>query len=435
VLVPYEIIKKKRDGGKLSREEIEFVIRSYTDGSLPDYQMAALLMAIFLKRLDDEEIAILTQAMTASGKSMDLSVVPGPTVDKHSTGGVGDKVSIPLAPLVAACGGYVPMMSGRGLGHTGGTLDKLEAIPGFRVGLSDAEFGAAVRDVGCAIIGQTADVAPADKKIYSLRDVTATVDVMDLIAPSILSKKFAAGPKSLVLDVKTGSGAFMRELDDARALARLMVSICKKSDRNGYAIITNMDQPLGVAAGNASEIAESIAILKGEGPADLLEITVIFGARMLVVAGIEQSMEAGRSAIEKAIASGAGLDRFRRMIEAQGGDPKVVDDPGRLPSASKRADLVVERDGVVESIDTFAAGMAIVVLGGGRQKSDDIVDPGVGVDFLKKPGDRVAKGEPLAHYCYNDDTRYAESLRRMKAAIKVSDGPARVMPLVIEEIA
>ncbi len=434
MLVPYEIIRKKRDGGRLERAEIEFMVDSFTRGGLPDYQMAAFLMAVFFRKLDDEETAILTQAMQASGKSMDLSSVPGPTVDKHSTGGVGDKVSLPLAPLVAAAGGFVPMMSGRGLGHTGGTLDKLEAIPGFRVGLSDAEFVKTVREAGCAIVGQTADVAPADKKLYAMRDVTATVDSMDLIAASILSKKLAAGPRALVLDVKTGSGAFMQKLEDSRALARLMVAICRNSDRKAMALITNMDQPLGVKAGNAVEIEESIDVLRGGGPEDLVTLTVEFGAQMLRLAGLAKDAASGREEIRKRIADGSGLERFRKMIAMQGGDPRVCDDPSILPRAKKTADLVADRDGVLASIDTYTAGMAIVVLGGGRQKSDDAIDPAVGAEFLAKPGARVAKGQPLVRFGYNDETRFAEALKRMKAAVVVSDGPARVLPLIVEEV-
>lgn len=434
MLLPYEIIRKKRDGGKLGRDEIEFMIQGYTKGTIPDYQMAALLMAIFCRKMNAEETALLTQAMQNSGKSMDLSAVPGPTVDKHSTGGVGDKVSLPLAPLVAACGAYVPMMSGRGLGHTGGTLDKLEAIPGFRVGLSDEEFVRTVSTVGCAIIGQTSEIAPADKKIYALRDVTATVDSMDLIAASIMSKKLAAGPRSLFLDVKTGSGAFMRQLDDSRALARLMVDICRHSGRNAMAMITNMDQPLGVKAGNANEVEESIEILRGEGPEDLRALTIASGAHMLVLCGLVGSLAEGRTAIERKIANGEGLERFRRMIEAQGGDPRVCDDCKLLPHARQKADLKAEQDGVVMWIDTFAAGMSVVVLGGGRQQQTDRVDHAVGVEFLVKPGQTVRRGDPLVIFHYNDDSRYFEAHKRMREAILVGEGPVKTMPLILEEV-
>lgn len=434
MLTPYEIIKKKRDGGELTREEIFFIIDSFTKGEIPDYQMAAFLMAVYFRKLNDLETALLTQAMQASGKSMDLSSVPGPTVDKHSTGGVGDKVSLPLAPLVAACGGFVPMMSGRGLGHTGGTLDKLESIPGFRVNLSNGEFVSAVREVGCAIIGQTADVAPADKKLYALRDVTATVDSMDLIAASILSKKLAAGPKSLLLDVKTGSGAFMRELDDSRALARLMVAICRNSDRNARALITNMDQPLGEAAGNANEVEESLSVLRGEGPEDLTTLVVESGARMLEMAGLVKNLDQGRARIRNAITSGAGLDRFRKMLERQGGDPRVVDDPTLLPQAAHRWEETADRSGTLLSIDTTAAGMAVVVLGGGRQKSTDDVDHAVGVRFLKKPGDAVEKGEPVFLIDYNDEERLADCRARLEKAIVIGDGEPRRLPLILEEI-
>ncbi len=434
MLVPYEIIKKKRDGGTLSREEIEFMVSGFVSGAIPDYQAGAFLMAVFFRKLDDVETAILTQAMQKSGKSMDLSRVPGPTVDKHSTGGVGDKVSLPLAPLVMANGGYVPMMSGRGLGHTGGTLDKLEAIPGFSVNLSDADFERVLLGAGGVITGQTADIAPADKKLYAMRDVTATVDSMDLIAASILSKKLAAGPRNLLLDVKTGSGAFMQKLEDSRALARLMVAICKNSGVNAMAMITNMDQPLGILAGNALEIEETIAILKGGGPADLRTITVEFGARMLAMAKLAKDVAEGRAKIEKSIADGSGLERFRKMIEMQGGDARVCDDPGLLPQAKSRLEMKADRSGVVVSIDTYLAGMAIVVLGGGRQKSDDIIDPAVGVEFLKKPGDVVKPGDVLLAYRYNDESRLAECRKRMEQAVVVGDGPARTMPLIVEEI-
>lgn len=434
MLVPYEIIKKKRDGAKLTREEIEFFVAGFVAGKIPDYQVAAFLMAIFFRKLDDQETAILTQAMQKSGKSMDLSAVPGPTVDKHSTGGVGDKVSLPLTPLVCANGGYVPMMSGRGLGHTGGTLDKLESIPGFRVNLTDAEFMKVLLGAGGVITGQTADVAPADKKLYAMRDVTATVDSMDLIAASILSKKLAAGPKNLLLDVKTGSGAFMQKLDDSRALAKLMVAICRNSGVNAMAMITNMDQPLGVMAGNSVEIEETIEILKGRGPADLREITTVFGARMLSMTGLAKDDAEGRAKIEAAIADGRGLERFAKMIELQGGDPRVCDDMSLLPQARHRAELKAQQSGVIVSIDTYLAGMAIVVLGGGRQKSDDVIDPAVGVEFLKKPGERVKAGETILVYRYNDDARLAECRKRMEPAIVVGDGPARTMPLIVEEI-
>ncbi|MBL4889940.1 MAG: thymidine phosphorylase [Candidatus Lindowbacteria bacterium] len=432
--VPYDVIKKKRDGKKLTREEIEFMVGGFSSGELPDYQMAAFLMSIFFSKMDHQETAVLTQSMQASGKSMDLSSVPGATVDKHSTGGVGDKVSLPLAPLVAACGGYVPMMSGRGLGHTGGTLDKLEAIPGFRVQLEDDEFVSVVKEAGCAIVGQTSEIAPADKKMYALRDVTATVDSMDLIAASILSKKLAAGPQSLILDVKTGSGAFMQNIEDSRALAELMVGICRESGRNAQAIITNMHQPLGIAAGNATEVAESIAVLKGEGPKDLTEITLVFGARMLIMAGLESDPAAARSAIESKIQDGSGLERFRKMIELQGADPNVIDNPGIMPQASGTSELIAEADGTFLSIDTQEAGMSVVVLGGGRQKADDDVDHAVGIDFVKKPGDKVSKGEPLAIFHYNDETKMEVAKKRLSAAIQCGEGEARISPLLIEEI-
>ena len=377
-----DLIRQKRDGGALDRAAIDFFIAGVTDGSLPDYQAAALLMAILLRGMSAEETTALTDAMVRSGVRVEYPGIDGIPVDKHSTGGVGDKTSLILAPLVAACGAYVPMMSGRGLGHTGGTLDKLEAIPGFRTGLSLQELRRALSVVGCALIGQTAEIAPADKKLYALRDVTGTVESIPLICASIMSKKIAEGIGGLVLDVKTGSGAFMKTLDDSRRLAQSLVAIGVGSSLRTEAVITDMDAPLGRMIGNSLEVIECLETLKGRGPRDLEQLSVLLAARMLIASGLERDENAAERRIRAALASGAGLEKFAAIIEFQGGDRRVVEQYDRLPSAPDRHDVQASRNGYVSALRAEHVGRAAVTLGAGRGKLDDEIDPAVGIEIM-----------------------------------------------------
>jgi pyrimidine-nucleoside phosphorylase len=381
-----ELIAKKRDGGRLSAEQIERLIRALGTGDFADYQMSALCMAIFFRGMDDEETVALTHAMLHSGDVIDLSSVPGTKVDKHSTGGVGDKVSLCLAPLVAAAGVPVPMVSGRGLGHTGGTLDKLEAIPGFSVSLDTDAFARIVRDVGVCMIGQTERIAPADKRIYALRDVTATVESIPLIVASILSKKLAEGIDALVLDVKVGRGAFMKTEKDARALAEALVRVGNASGKRVVALLTDMSAPLGRAVGNAIETREAIDVLCGEGPEDLVECTLALGAEMLVLGGAAASTADARQKLQAAISSGAGARTFERMIEAQGGNPRVVEDPTLLPRAPEAVLVPAGADGFVAAIDPLEIGLAAVAMGAGRTRADQRVDHAVGIEILAPRG-------------------------------------------------
>ena len=390
-----DVIDAKRNGGTLSAEQIRYFVDGYTAGDIPDYQASALLMAIWFNGMDDEETRELTMAMLESGDRLDLSDIPGVKVDKHSTGGVGDKVSIPLAPLVASLGIIVPMISGRGLGHTGGTLDKLEAIPGYRVELTEDEFKRQLREVGCVIAGATGNIAPADKKIYALRDVTDTVDAIPLIAGSIMSKKIASGTDALVMDVKTGSGAFMKREEDAVALAQALVSIGKGVGMNAMAVISDMNQPLGNAIGNALEIEESINLLKGEGPADLLDLVLTIGSQMVVMAGKAADLDEARAKLAANIANGKALERFRSMIEAQGGDGSVIDDPTIMPQASHHTPVRAPRSGVVASMKADEMGVASMMLGGGRATKDDTLDYAVGLTIERKIGDEVQAGDTL----------------------------------------
>lgn len=390
-----DIIDAKRNKITLSDEQIRFVVEGYTAGDIPDYQMSALLMAIWFNGMTAEETRELTMAMLHSGDQLDLSDIPGVKVDKHSTGGVGDKVSIPLAPLVAAAGLIVPMISGRGLGHTGGTLDKLEAIPGYTVEINEDAFKRQLKEVGCIIAGATGNIAPADKKIYALRDVTDTVDSIPLIAGSIMSKKIASGTDALVMDVKTGSGAFMKNEEDAKALARALVDIGKGVGMDIMAVISDMNQPLGRAIGNALEIEESIALLKGEGPDDLLDLVLTIGSQMLHMGGKATTLEEGRSILESHIADGSALERFRMMIEAQGGDDTVIDDPTIMPQARYHIPIIAWEEGVVTAMTSDKLGLASMMLGGGRATKDDVLDYAVGLTLNKKVGDSVAKGETL----------------------------------------
>ena len=424
-----DVIAKKRDGMALVRGDIDDFVSGVSSGHIPDYQASALLMAIVLRGMSDEETTWLTDAMRRSGDQVDLSGIPGTKVSKHSTGGVGDKVSIILAPIVAACGVVLPKMSGRGLGHTGGTLDKLESIPGFRVDLSIDEFIRVLADVGTSIVGQSASLAPADKKLYALRDVTATVASIPLIAASVMSKKLAEGTSALVLDVKCGHGAFMQSEADARELARLMVAIGAQSGLRTDAVITDMDAPLGRAVGNAVEIIECIETLKSQGPPDTTALVIELATRLLVVSGQYGDLDAG-PAVREAISSGRALAKMRALIARQGGDPAVLDDYSRLPGARGRHAVKAERSGYVATMTADLIGRACKALGAGRQLIGDGVDYGSGVVISKKPGEPVAAGEIILELLYNDDRGLAEAISLATAAISVTDTPPRLRPLV-----
>ena len=429
-----DIIQAKRDGRALSAEEIQFFVDGVTAGTLPDYQASSLLMAIFLRGMTTEETARLTEAMVHSGVRVDLREIPGVKVDKHSTGGVGDKTSLILAPVAAACGVPVPMMSGRGLGHTGGTLDKLESIPGFRVNLSLEEMKAALAKTGCAMIGQTAQIAPADKKLYALRDVTGTVESIPLISASIMSKKIAEGIDALVLDVKTGSGAFMKSEADSRRLAESLVAIGKASGVQTEAIITAMEAPLGRAVGNALEVIECLDVLKGGGPQDLVDVSVELAARMVVLGRVAGDLPGAREQVRRAIASGAGLERFRQIIEMQGGDPKIVDDHRRLPSVPDRWTVQASRNGFVTALNAELVGRASVVLGAGRDRVEDPVDPAVGIMVIAKPGDEVRAGDPVLEIHFRDTARLEAAKRLTDQAVTIGDAPPVPGRLIVGEV-
>jgi pyrimidine-nucleoside phosphorylase len=429
-----ELIRKKRDGSPLAREEVFDFIQRYTRGEIPDYQCSALLMAIFFRGLSGQETADLTEAMMKSGVTLDLSEFPQPKVDKHSTGGVGDKTSLVIAPVAAAGGLMVPMISGRGLGHTGGTLDKLESIPGFNTQLSLPEFRRVLGACGMGMIGQTDDLAPADRKLYSLRDVTATVESIPLISASIMSKKLAEGIDGLVLDVKTGSGAFMKKLEDSRALAARMVEIGQACGKRVTALITDMSQPLGRAVGNALEVIECFETLKGRGPRDLAEISRELTACMFVVGGVERTMEGARAKYDSLLAGGKPLEIFIRVIEEQGGDPKVVDDYSLLPSAKIEESLVAAEDGWVAELEAFTIGRASMVLGAGRERLDSVIDKGVGLIFEKKVGERVTVGERICALYANDAARLKRSREMLRSAIKISTEPATAPALIQETV-
>jgi pyrimidine-nucleoside phosphorylase len=406
-----DLIRKKRDSGEHSREEIEFLISGYTRGEIPDYQIAAWLMSAWIRGLSRAETTALTQAMLHSGEVLDLSSLLGKKVDKHSTGGVGDKTSLILAPIVAAGGLIVPMLSGRGLGHTGGTLDKLESIPGFNTNLSLKDFRRVLGECGMALIGQTAEIAPADKKIYALRDATSTVENTGLICASIMSKKLAEGLDALVLDVKTGSGAFMKREEDAVGLAEVMVEAGKSMGKKMVALITDMDQPLGRAAGHANEIVESIEVLNGKGPADLRELSVELSAWMFYLGEKTKSVEEGRKLAERMISSGEAREKFRQCIRLQGGDERVIDEPDLLPKAAFDVDVASRSGGAIVATDCEQFGIALAMLGGGRETKEDRIDHAVGLEFHKRIGQRVEKGEPLATIHYNSDAKLAEAKR------------------------
>jgi len=419
VLFPQDVIVTKRDGGVLSREQIEFFVRGVVDGSWADYQMSALLMAIFWRGMTAQETASLTTLMTNSGEVIDMSDIPGAKVDKHSTGGVGDKVSLILAPLAAAAGLRIPMMSGRGLGHSGGTLDKLESIPGFNVNLSVDEFRRLVREVGVGMIGQTPSVAPADKKLYALRDVTGTVECIPLICGSIMSKKLAEGIDALVLDVKFGSGAFMKTIGHARELARVLVDTGKATGKPVRALLTPMEQPLGRAVGNAVEVIESIECLKNRGPADLMEVTMALTAHMLVLGGLAKVEQEGRAKLQTVLDSGAALEKFREMVAAQGGDARVVDDYSILPAAKLIEDVVAPAGaaGFIATVDALKVGHAGMALGAGRENAQSKIDHAVGLTDLVKIGEPVAPGTRLARIHANDSGRLAEAKKLLLEGI------------------
>jgi pyrimidine-nucleoside phosphorylase len=429
-----DIIRKKRDGLALSRAEIDAFVAAATSGSWPPYQVSALLMAIVLRGMNADETGWLTGAMVRSGVRLDLSDIPGAKVDKHSTGGVGDKTSLILAPLVAACGVVVPMMSGRGLGHTGGTLDKLESIPGFRVGLTLDEFRAALRKVGCALIGQTAEIAPADKVLYALRDVTATVESIALISASIMSKKIAEGIEALVMDVKCGRGAFMKNREDARQLAESLVAIGRANGVRTEAMLTAMDAPLGRAVGNALEVIECLETLKGRGPKDLEMLSVTLAARMLRLGRGAKTLEEAEAKIRAALASGQGLEKFRAIIAQHGGDPRVVDDYGRLPAAPHRTVINAERSGYVAALDAELIGRATMVLGAGRNRVEDVVDPSVGAMVIAHRGAQVRAGDPLVELHYREGSTLDGALQMIRSAYAISDAPLLEQSLVLETI-
>jgi pyrimidine-nucleoside phosphorylase len=425
-----DVIQHKRDGLELAPAEIAFFVSGYTRGEIPDYQASAFAMAVFFRGMTPPETVALTESMMRTGEVLDLSGLPGPKADKHSTGGVGDKTSLVLAPLAAACGAYVPMISGRGLGHTGGTLDKLESIPGFNVRLSLGEFMEVLRKARLCLIGQTPEIAPADRKLYALRDVTATVESLPLIAASIMSKKMAEGIDALILDVKTGDGAFMKRFEDSKALAEAMVAIGRGMGKKIAALITDMDQPLGKTAGNSLEVIESIETLKGRGPKDLESLSLELAARMLFLGGVAPSLEIARVKVRDALASGAGLRKFQEIIELQGGDPRVCDDPALLPRARETVDLKAASDGRVASIACRSCGHAAMLLGAGRETVDSAIDPAVGIVFHKKVGDLVIEGEPLLTLHVNDRRRLDEALALLRGAIGIAPEAPPSAPLI-----
>ncbi|HHW56877.1 MAG TPA: pyrimidine-nucleoside phosphorylase [Clostridia bacterium] len=426
----YDLIMKKRNGGVLTKEEIDFIISGYTKDYIPDYQMSALAMAIYFKGMTPEETAHLTMAMAYSGDVMDLSAIKGIKVDKHSTGGVADTTTLVLAPMVAACGAPVAKMSGRGLGHTGGTIDKLESIPGIRVELSEEEFIDNVNKYGIAIIGQTKNLTPADKKLYALRDVTATVDSIPLIASSVMSKKIAAGADGIVLDVKVGRGAFMKDLESAKALAKLMVDIGNSVGRKTVAHVTNMDYPLGLAIGNALEIVEAVQVLKGHGSKDLLEVCMLLGSDMLQIAGIAKDDKEARAKLKEALDSGKALQKFKEFIKAQGGDERVVDDLSLLPQAKYIRPWIADRDVYIKDLMALDLGLIAMKLGAGRERKEDTIDLAVGIMLGGKVGDIVRKGEPIATIYANDESKLDWAFDEIKKYILLSDEPVERPTLI-----
>ena len=433
-MLAHRLIERKRDGGRIEPGEWRALALAYAKGHVPDYQMAALLMACYLRGLDRAETAALTEAMIASGDRLDLSHLGRPRVDKHSTGGVGDKVSLVLAPLVASLGVAVPMMSGRSLGHTGGTLDKLESIPGFRTDLSLSDARAQLEAIGCALIGQTPEIAPADRKLYALRDATATIESIPLMAASIMSKKLAEDLTGLVLDMKRGSGAFLPELERVLELADVMIKLAADHGCACVALVTAMDRPLGRACGNALEVEEAVAALKGEGPPDLMSVTYALGAEMLVLAGVARDTDAARRELEKSIGTGRAAEKFQQIIEAQGGNPGVVDDPAVLPQAAECELFTAPRRGFVARIDPKVIGRAIVEMGGGRTRVEDVVDPSVGFVVTARPGDWVEAGEPLATIFSGDRAGISIGRQALRGALVIADEAEPPLPLVSHRV-
>ncbi|MFL5607380.1 MAG: thymidine phosphorylase [Gemmatimonadaceae bacterium] len=433
-MLALRLIERKRDGGRIEAGEWRALANAYATGHVPDYQMAAFLMACFLRGLDRAETHALTEAMLRSGETLDLAYLGRPRIDKHSTGGVGDKVSIVLAPLIASLGVAVPMMSGRGLGHTGGTLDKLESIPGFRTDLSLAEAKHLLEDLNCALLGQTAQIAPADRKMYALRDATGTVESIPLIAASIMSKKLAEGLTGLVLDVKRGSGAFLPELERGLELARTMIELGADHDTPVVALLTAMDRPLGRACGNALEVEESILALRGEGPPDLMSVTYALGAEMLVLAGGAPDTDTARRRMEQAIGTGRAAEHFQKIIEAQGGNPAVVDDPALLPQAAEVELFAAPRRGFVSRVEPRAVGRGITALGGGRSSMEDVLDLSVGFMITARPGDWVEQGEPLATIFARDRAGVESGRAALRTAIAIADEADPPLPLVSHRV-
>jgi pyrimidine-nucleoside phosphorylase len=432
-----DLIRRKRDGGELSAEEITFLVEGLTDGIVPAYQWAALAMAIVWRGMTPTETASLVDAMLHTGTVLDLSDIPGPKVDKHSTGGVGDKTSLVLAPVVAACGVTVPMVSGRGLGHTGGTLDKLESIPGFRIDLDVDEYRRVACECGLVLIGQTAEIVPADRVLYALRDATATVESIPLITASILSKKLAEGIDALVLDVKYGDGAFMNSLEDARALAASMTSIGRALGKPVQALLTNMDQPLGRTVGNAVEVAEAVACLRGEGPDDLMEVSLELAAEMLMLGGVARQRDEALERCRQAIGDGSALGRFRRMVIAQGGDGRVCDEPEQVLPRAERVELVrAERSGYLQQLKAFGVGQASMLLGAGRATAEDAIDPAAGIILRKTVGDAVSAGDVLAELHFNPlyAPALVEATALFRTAVEIGDEPPARQPLILERL-
>jgi len=427
-----DLIRRKRNGGELAPEEIGWLIRGYVREEISDAQMAAFLMAVYFWGMSVRETAALTMAIVESGETLDLGAIRGRTVDKHSTGGVGDKTSIVLVPLVASAGLRVAKLSGRALGHTGGTLDKLEAIPGLRTELSPSDLIAQVNQIGCAIVSQSARLVPADKRLYALRDRTATVDSIPLIASSVMSKKIAGGSSAIVLDVKTGSGAFMKTRSEARALAGAMVGVGREAGRRTVGVITRMDQPLGHAVGNALEVDETVRTLRGEGPQDLQELCLTLGAQMMMLGGLAQDPASGRTVLEERLARGDALRKLAEMIAAQGGDASVIEDPGRLPRSPVQRPVTAQADGVVTAVDAEELGNAAIMLGAGRIRAGDRIDPGAGMVIHRKIGDRVRPGDPLVVLHTAEAGRLDDAVPRVQAAYRIGrDGP-EPRPLVLE---
>ena len=430
----YDLILKKKQGGELSTDEIRYMIEGFTEGSIPDYQMSAMTMAICFRGMTPRETVDLTLAMRDSGDVLDLSGIKGVKVDKHSTGGVGDKTSLALTPIIAALGVPVAKMSGRGLGHTGGTIDKLECFDGFTTALSEEQFAGNVNNIGIAIAGQTANLAPADKKLYALRDVTATVDQMSLIASSIMSKKLASGSDAIVLDVKTGNGAFMKKLEDSRALAKEMVSIGTMAGKKTVAVITDMDQPLGRAVGNSLEVREAIDTLRGEGPADFKEVVFALGSQMLMLAGRAADEKEARALMEGVIEDGSALDKFAQFVRAQGGDAAPVYDTSLLPVAGKTLEVTAKESGYVHRILAEDIGIACMTLGGGRETKESAIDLSVGIILEKKNGNAVSAGEVLATIYGNDDAKMQAAYEKIAHAYEIAKEPAAFVPVVREYI-